>query len=203
MFIGVDVDNTLVCYDDLLYRAALERRLVEPDAPRSKQALRDQLRGAGREDEWTELQGYVYGVYIRHAPAFDGAVDCLARWLHRADGLAIISHKTQRPYRGPDVNLHQAARDWLAASGVFGQPVGLPPEQAFFEDTLSNKLARITAVGCTHFIDDLSELLTHDDFPSGVKRILFDPHARHHDTDAYRRAGSWREIDALLTEDES
>ena len=202
MIIGVDFDNTLVCYDDLFYRAARERRLVEPDAPRSKQALRDQLRGEGRENEWTELQGYVYGVYIRHAPAFDGAVDCLAQWFRRADGLAIISHKTKRPYRGPDVDLHKAARDWLAASGVFGHPVGLAPEQAFFEDTLSDKLARIAAVGCTHFIDDLPELLTRSDFPDGVKRILFDPHARHDDTEVYRRAGSWCEIDAMLAGDD-
>ncbi len=43
----------------------------------------------------------------------------------------------------------------------------------FFEATRSDKLARIAGLKCSHFIDDLEEVLTDPNFPSGVTRILF------------------------------
>ena len=57
MRIGIDFDNTIVCYDRLFHRVALEARL---DSRRL--AVNPRLRCAttcarGREDAWTEMQG--------------------------------------------------------------------------------------------------------------------------------------------------
>ena len=34
-------------------------------------------------------------------------------------------------------------------------------------------------LGCTHFIDDLEEVLAHPDFPVAVERLLFDPYTEN------------------------
>jgi len=59
--IGIDFDNTSVCYDDVFGRVAVEQGLVTPEAATSKTAIRDHLRSLGQEDRWTELQGTIYG----------------------------------------------------------------------------------------------------------------------------------------------
>ena len=61
MRIGIDLDNTIVCYDHVVHRAAVARGLVPTDLPVSKGAVRDYLRRCGHENTWIELQGYVYG----------------------------------------------------------------------------------------------------------------------------------------------
>jgi len=61
MRIGIDFDNTIACYDGVFHAAALERGLIPADIGRDKNSVRDHLNGAGRNDDFTELQGYVYG----------------------------------------------------------------------------------------------------------------------------------------------
>ena len=73
MHIGVDFDNTIVCYDALFHRVALELGLIPPDLPPSKFAVRGHLQRAGREEAWIELQGRVYGGRMAEAAPFPGA----------------------------------------------------------------------------------------------------------------------------------
>jgi hypothetical protein len=176
--IGIDFDNTLVCYDEVFGRVAVEQGLVPPHAATSKTAIRDHLRALGQEDRWTELQGTIYGPRMMDAPPFPGVVEFFAACRAAGMPVAIVSHRTRFPYLGERHDLHAAARDWLARHG-FHDPagIGLPVERVFFEETKEAKLARIADVGCTHFIDDLPELLAHPLFPADVRRILFDPHA--------------------------
>ena len=62
ILIGIDFDNTIVCYDGVFYETAVERKMIGCDSQcRSKEQVRDYLRGIGKEDQWTLLQGYVYG----------------------------------------------------------------------------------------------------------------------------------------------
>ena len=56
MLIGLDFDNTIVCYDRLFHRLAVERELIPPALTLSKQAVRDFLDRVGGT-VWTELQG--------------------------------------------------------------------------------------------------------------------------------------------------
>lgn len=199
MILGVDFDNTIVAYDALFHRVALERGLIPADLPVNKTAVRDHLRATGREDAWTEMQGEVYGARLDEAEAYPGVLAFFRACRVRAIPVRIISHKTRHPFLGPAHDLHAAARGWLARQGFFDATGGiaLAEADAFFELTKTDKLARIASCGCTHFIDDLPELLTEPAFPSGVARFLFDPQALHPDIPGVRRATSW----AQLTDD--
>ncbi|MFZ4731121.1 MAG: hypothetical protein ACOYK7_01115 [Pirellulales bacterium] len=193
--IGVDFDNTIVCYDDVFGRLAVELGLVPPEAATSKTAIRDHLRAAGHEDRWTEFQGTVYGPRMMDAGLFPGVVGFLATCRAAAIPVAIVSHRTRFPYLGPRHDLHAAARDFLARHG-FHDPTGiaLPVDRVFFEETKEAKLGRIAALGCTTFIDDLPELLADPRFPAGVRRILFDPGTLHEPPPGVASAASWADV---------
>lgn len=182
--IGIDFDNTIVCYDEVFSKISHERKLL-PAGPVTKGRLRDYLRQQDREDEWTALQGEVYGPAIVHAKAFPGALEFVARCRELGVSVAIISHKTLHPFLGPKHDLHAAARGWLKANGLAGV-------ETFLELTKQDKLKRIAAFGCTHFIDDLPEFLGEASFPPGVERILFAPGAPA--DPAFKTAGSWEDI---------
>lgn len=178
MIVGIDFDNTLVNYDDLFYNEAIRRQLLPPETKSGKQAVRDALRVLGRDEDFTLLQGYVYGPGILEAQPYPGAKETVAALLEAGYGVYVISHKTRFPYRGPQYDLHLAALGWLEAWQFFA-PGMLSPEKVFLEPTLQSKLQRIDALGCGYFIDDLPELLCHPDFPQNTKRILFDPHEKN------------------------
>jgi hypothetical protein len=199
MRVGIDFDNTIVCYDDVFYKAALEKGLVSPDVPRSKGAVRDYLRSVGREDDWTELQGYIYGARMDLARPFPGALEFMARCRAAGIDICIISHKTRAPFMGPPYDLHAAAYSWLEAHGVFdGNRIGLDRSRAFFELTKDAKIRRIAAERRTIFIDDLPEFLAEVSFPRRVRRILFDPNRQEVSVSGIERLQSWSAIAAAL-----
>jgi len=199
VLIGVDLDNTIVCYDDLLRAVALEKGLIPESVPASKQAVRDWLRRAGRETLWTELQGCVYGARMDEARPFPGVLEFFTRCHALAVHVSIISHRTPYPYLGDKHDLPEAARAWLASHG-FCDPGRTGPRsgRVFLELTKQDKLARIAGEGCSHFIDDLPEFLDEPEFPGGVRRILFDPVGGHGCCEGICRVASWAEIGRLL-----
>jgi len=202
VIVGVDFDNTIVCYDEVFQRAALERGWIPPTVRPAKTAVRDYLRASGQESRWTELQGHVYGDGMRGALPFPGALDFFTCCVRREIPVFIISHRTRYPFLGAPRDLHQAARDWLSAAG-FHDPrrIGLPEEHVCFELTIEEKLSRIREKGCSHFIDDLPEFLEDPRFPETVQRILFDPGRRWPDCTAARRVESWPMVARLLLAD--
>lgn len=199
MLIGIDFDNTIVCYDDVFHKVALEQGLIPAELPKGKGSVRDYLRRSKREDAWIELQGEVYGSRIQESPSFPGAVTFLTQCKRRGVGVCIISHKTRHPFRGPLFDLHQAAHGWLEHHHLFDPSgAGLSATEVYFELTKEEKLGRIRTLGCTHFIDDLPEFLLEPEFPDRVKRILFDPSGNGLGFPAFARATSWREVGELL-----
>lgn len=194
MLIGIDFDNTLVSYERLFHALAVEQKLIAESFPASKIQIRDHLRATGREPEWTAMQGLVYGARMQDAEPFPAAREALVR-LHRAGHqLRVISHKTRIPIAGPAFDLHQAARTWLAQKGFWEPDTGLRRDGVFFETTKEAKWARIAAEGCAVFIDDLPEILQAAAFPSGVRRILFDPEGSHVSLDGLERLCSWEQL---------
>jgi hypothetical protein len=193
--IGIDFDNTIVCYDQVFHRVALERSLIPASLPVSKSSVRDHLRATGNEDAWTQMQGYVYGARMIDAPAFPGAIDFFRRAVRTGVHLSIVSHKTRHPYLGAAYDLHQAALDWLQKNGFFDTAdIGLHRGQVFLEQHKHEKLLRIRSLACTHFIDDLPELLAEPGFPRQVRRFLFDPRDEYSAVTEFRRIGSWSEL---------
>lgn len=170
MIIGIDFDNTLVSYDRLFHRVALERGLIPESVAPRKNDVRDFLRRAGREPAWTEMQGVVYGPRLTEAEAYPGALDFIVAAGQLGHGIRIVSHKTRHPYLGEKYDLHAAARGWIARYCP-----SLSETEAFLEPTKEEKLARIGLCGCAAFIDDLPEILASPLFPSPTRPILFDP----------------------------
>jgi hypothetical protein len=197
VLIGVDFDNTIVCYDRLFHQLALERGWIPPELEVDKSSVRNYLRGVDREDDWTLLQGIAYGSRIDEAAAFPGVESFFARCHSQQIPVCIVSHKTRHPYRGPSFDLHEAARGWLKAHQFLGNSsMDLSEELVFLEETKQAKLARIAAAGCTHFIDDLPEFLLEEDFPAGVHRILFDPVEQYSPPPDLLRFTSWQSLKA-------
>ena len=174
--IGLDFDNTIICYDGVFRAAAIARGLLPGDFVGGKQQVRDAVRLlAGGELNWQRLQGHVYGKGLEQAEPFVGLHAFLGEAKQRGDEVFIVSHKTEHGHFDPDkVNLRDAARSWMAAQGFFTpEGAAIKPANVFFALTRAEKLARIAAIGCDVFIDDLEEVLDDPDFPAATRRVLF------------------------------
>lgn len=199
MIIGVDFDNTIVCYDQLFHRVACEQGLIPADLPTTKGAVCDYLRRNGHEAAWTAMQGSVYGARIGDAAPFPGVVDFFATCVRQGRPIVIISHKTRYPFLGPAYDLHQAAQAWLERNGFYDlAKIGLGRQHVYFELTKAAKLARIASAGCTLFIDDLPEFLAEPDFPAHVERLLFAPTQPTAAPLPFQHATSWAELTRLV-----
>jgi hypothetical protein len=199
MLVGLDFDNTIVRYDRLFHRLAVERDLIPANLPATKRCVRNFLRSAGREDDWTALQGTAYGPRITEAEPFPGVKEFLARCLAARVEVVVVSHKTRHPYIGTAHDLHAAAQTFLHAHGFYQtSATGLSPDRVYLELTLGAKLVRIGALGCDAFVDDLPELLAEPGFPTHVRKVLFDPADVHTDRAEYARATSWARLEEVL-----
>ncbi len=186
--IGLDFDNTIVCYDRLFHAAAVEQGLIPAAIAANKIAVRDFLRAQGAEEQWIELQGEVYGKRMLEADPFPGILAFLAQAQAAGFSLVIVSHKTRHPFKGSQWDLHLAARDWIAKHLGGGW---VAQENVYFELTKEAKLARIESCGCTDFVDDLPEILMAPAFPAHTRALLFDPAGHFSDDSRYARMGGW------------
>ena len=200
MLVGLDFDNTIVCYDRLFHRLARERGLIPDTVPQTKSAVRDYLRSIDRENDWTEMQGVGYGPRIADAEPFPGVKEYLASCKSSGIRIAIISHKTKHPYLGEKYDLHEAAHTFLTRHGFYRtSDTGLSPLSVWLELTKQSKLDRIGSLGCDLFVDDLPEFLAEPSFPSQPRKILFDPMNACPERGDYTRVQSWNDIAALAT----
>jgi hypothetical protein len=193
VLVGVDFDNTIVNYDALLHRLAVERGLASADLPMTKRSVKAAL----SPEDWALLQAAAYGERIAEATAFPGAVEFFRHARDRGVACAIVSHKTERPLAGPDTDLRAAALGWMRAAGIVGELLG--EDRVHFGATPAEKAEHVRRLGCTHFVDDHVDFLTQCDFPDGVVRILFDPAAEHARLPAgIERACSWADVERLV-----
>ncbi len=105
---------------------------------------------------------------------YEGTANFLRTAREAGHTLFIVSHKTRHPIRGPQYDMHSAARGFLESNKLVG-PGGVDASNIFFELTKEEKVARAKTLGVDVFIDDLPEILSMRGFPEGVRAILFDP----------------------------
>ncbi|HEY1727848.1 MAG TPA: hypothetical protein VGG22_05730 [Candidatus Baltobacteraceae bacterium] len=160
--IGIDFDNTIVDYRPIFAAAV-------PGLIAGKTSVRDALRSRPNgEAEWQRLQAHVYGTAIVNAPAFSGFDAFLRTARANAADIYIVSHKSRFAAADPQGrDLRQAASNWLEAAGI-------KVDGVYFEGTRAEKLARITDLRLTHFIDDLEDVLADAAFPKETRAILFE-----------------------------
>jgi hypothetical protein len=198
MHVGLDFDNTVVLYDRLFHRRALEEGLIPRGTAVNKRAVRDAIRALPDGDRsWTELQGRVYGRLLEEAEPAPGLERFLLACRDAGARVSIISHKTEYPALGERVSLRAAARAWIEGQG-FTVRFGLAPADVVFVATQDEKIDRIRRAGCTHFVDDLVEVLGRPDFPAGVERILYDPGRASRPPGGVLALASWAQIRAHL-----
>ncbi len=195
MLIGLDFDNTIICYDDIFHAAAIEKGMIPPDIPPTKNAVRDYLRAIGKEQRWTELQGFVYGVGIEQAQPFPGVMDFLKCCKRRGIDMRIISHKTRHPVLGSKYDLRKAALQWLDTQGFFNTgETGLDAGHVYFLSSIDEKVTAIKDVGCMAFVDDLPSVFTHRDFPDYIDKYLFSPSGGGSFCENLTVITDWREL---------
>lgn len=195
--IGIDFDNTLVSYDDIICNTAIQQGLIPPDIGESKKDVRDRIRQLpGGENEWQRLQAIVYGTRMDEARLMDGVQEffgCCKRYQVRA---YIISHKTEFVMLdGMNINFRTVALAWMRRSRFFEEEgLGLSQQDVYFESTRREKVERIRNLRCTHFIDDLEETFLEDSFPMDVERILYAPYMFHSSLQGIRVMSRWKDI---------
>ena len=195
--LGIDFDNTLITYDALFKKAALEKELIPIDFPESKNLIRNFLREKDQEKLFTILQGEIYGSRINEASQSEGMFEALKNLKNIGIELFIISHKTKTPYEGPKFNLHEAASNWLEKNLFFEKSgINIPRENVYFEVTKEKKIKRIESLGCSYFIDDLPEIL--DMVNSKIKRILYNPLNYKYNNNKYINMVNWSHLPKLM-----
>jgi len=184
--IGIDFDNTIICYDKVFAAAARQRGLVPEGWDGLKTDVRDFLRSrAGGELAWQGLQGFVYGKGIGGAEIYPGVREFLAASRKAGASVHIVSHKTQFGHQDPDrVDLREAARGWLKSAGLIdAADAAISAGNVYFEDTLAAKVERLASLQLDIFIDDLVDVFAQPHFPKATRSILFTqsrpPHPAH------------------------
>jgi len=200
--IGIDFDNTIVCYDQVFLRTAKAEGLIPDDLRGGKAGVRDFIRRLNSgEEKWQRLQGRVYGDQIDGALLFEGVARFLSRCRQRSDtSIFIVSHKTEfGHFDACGISLREVARGWMIKHGFFDKAgFNLPGDALYFESTRDDKIERIARLGCTHFIDDLEEVLEHPRFPAATRRILFLNGRSDKPPVSYDVCVDWQEIEEAV-----
>jgi hypothetical protein len=197
LIIGVDFDNTVISYDDILYKLTLERGL-SVSFPCSKKTLRDLLRQLPNgEIEWQKWQAIMYGPGISEAKLISHVGEFFRLCRMKNVSVYIISHKGE--YAAQDtngINLRTAALQWMYDNHFFSKNgLGLDQESIFFCNTRQEKIQKIKQLECNYFIDDLEETFLEEDFPPTVQGILYAPVADHSQAiEKLMIATDWKEI---------
>ena len=174
--IGIDFDNTIICYDKVFSAAAQQRGLIRDGWAATKSEIRDYLRSnPGGEVAWQGLQGWVYGKGIGDAEIFFGVRDFLAACRLAKASVYIVSHKTKFGHQDPDrTDLREAARGWMRSAGLLDAAgSAFTGDNVHFEGTLAAKVDRLARLELDIFIDDLVDVFEQPHFPRQTRPILF------------------------------
>ena len=180
--IALDLDNTIICYDEP-FRAAATRLDCLPAKPTAinKSTIKTAALAKGGNDLWTRLQGLTYGEEILKATFFPGCAEFVES---ATEDLVILSHKTRFPVIGPRTDLRAAATDWLASTPLANLPL-------HFFDTREAKVAALASLKPRALLDDLPGVFHTPVFPPGTTFLLFDPDNAHPHWNSSPRIASW------------
>src|SRR5579862_6408195 len=122
MRIGIDFDNTIICYDHVFCDLAKAWGLVDNNYQDTKKELKDKIQALPEGDlVWQRLQGKTYGEFISGAQLFAGFKEFITLCnANKQIELFIVSHKTEfGHFDDKRISLRGAAREWLRKQGFF------------------------------------------------------------------------------------
>ena len=195
--IGIDLDNTIICYDTAFQLAAEKFGLVDKNVALSKESLRNQIRQKENgEKQWQKLQGYVYGKGIVNAEIFPGLYRFLWRCYQNNVEVEIVSHKTKYGHFDKSKTLlRSASNNFLSDKNLINGSIQLI-KKITYTDNRIDKLDYIRHSNFDWFVDDLVEVVDSV-LIKDQKSILFLPGDKINKP--YENiANSWEEIENLL-----
>lgn len=176
--VGLDLDNTLIDYSLAVsfYADKYLRKNLK-----SIFEIRKALRTKDLDSEWQKAQSWIYTEGLNYAVLSEGAIELLHDLKQTGTPLYVISHKTRRtPRNFGNLDLRKPAKDWIKRNL---EPLDIYISGVFFESTRTEKIERIKRLKITHFVDDLIEVLTDENFPKSVEKYLYNPSSQKIDVD--------------------
>ena len=203
MRIGIDLDNTIICYDDVFLGVARHLGVSLPASCQTKLEIKNFLLAEGRAIDWMRLQGQAYGLGMPLAKLYDGVDEFIRTCRQKQTPLVIVSHKSRYGHFDAErTDLCQAALEWLGAQGFFhDDQLGMKVRDVYFEETRDRKIDMIAGLDLSVFIDDLPEVFQSPLFPDSTRAILFSPGISSPDTGPYQVCSSWRQIGDKVFQD--
>lgn len=199
MKIGIDLDNTIICYENSFRHAIREVSWFDPKYQFiSREKLKNDLCSLqGGQEKWEKIQGAVYGRLIANARLYDFVTRFLIRCKYKKITVDIISHKTIYAHHDKNgTKLRELALEFLNANGLRAGRLGLI-NQIYFESTQEEKIERINVGNYDYFIDDLAEVIEKLSGNIRLKTILFNGASKAKD------GKNWQEIETYLFENPS
>ena len=197
MIIGIDFDNTIIDYSKLFQILAKEKKILKKNLKFNKELLKDFLIKDNRENEWTIIQGEIYGRYIMKAKLFRGFIKLFRYLLKRNIKIYIVSHKTKYPYLGKKINLRKAATKWIKKNIIdINKDLHFSMKDVYFENNIKKKINRIVKLKCDIFIDDLPQILNL--LPKNINKFLFNSSLKKKSKKNFKIIESWIEFYNLI-----
>lgn len=171
LYVGIDLDNTILSYDKLLRKLALELGFVDGSCPRRPRDIRLSLRAfADNEIEgerrWQRLQTMVYGTRIDDAeidPHFNAAMAAIR---NLGGTILLIAQKKDNPELPPDDTYREKVMETLRKRKFFdSEGFDVKEEHVYFCRTWGEKVAKIKELRLDTFIDDKPRIFDHPLFP--------------------------------------
>ena len=192
MLIGIDLDNTIINYDKVFFSVAIKNKLVPKNISKNKISIKKYLFKKKLTKKWKVLQSEVYGKNISEAIPYKGILKVINELVEKKINFKIVSHKTKNPYVGKKLNLHKISKKWLKEKITKLCTKKLKKIEIYFETSQAAKIKRIKKLGCTHFIDDLQNIL--EKLPTNMTKILFLPNTKIKKQKNFLVINSWDEL---------
>ena len=173
--IGVDLDNTIACYERVFEPIAQQMGLISERAEGwTKLQIRETLQKKRKERSLDAVAGR--GLWPRDAtglPPLSEFESIFSKQRRRGHEIWIVSHRSRRPAVGAPHDLWLSAFQWLNTAGLLRPEGKVSRNRLLLAPTREAKVREIIRIGCTDFIDDLPEVFSHPLFPGKYSRPSF------------------------------
>lgn len=194
MLIGIDLDNTVLNYEDSIRQAAKDVLGITLEGNVSKTEAKGAIVEKFGHVAWTELQGRIYGDYSTHTKLFSGVLEFISFAQAQGIRVMVISHKTRYAVSGGESDLRAFALENLARLGLTAGPVSntTTPDWVVFCETKEDKVSKIREAEVDVFIDDLFEIVNV--LPVSIQRFHIFCADRHSPASDVTCVKNWWEL---------
>ena len=169
--IGIDLDNTIVDYDESYIQISKSLKLEV--SSHNRETIKVFFQNSPKGDySWQEFQSILYTSGLEYAQVANGLFEFLNLCNTKKIEIFIISHKTKTtPEEFGGADLRIPAINWLNTHKI--TPLKIKPENIFFCETQLVKIETINQLEVDMFIDDLEEVINHAKLNKNVQGVLY------------------------------